>query len=477
MEMRVRLQPKQREFCRTTAFETLFGGAAGGGKSYVQVAESLMDSVRYPGYRTLLLRRTFPDLERSLIDLHRSVFPPKPFYRYNESRHRGTFANGSIVDFGYLDRDSDVYQYQGAEYDCIRFDELTQFTEWQYLYLISRCRGASDVPRRIKSSANPGGIGHGWVKRRFVDPSPPGVPFEVSETMEGPTGTVTATMSRVYIPSLLSDNPALLAKDPQYQMRLMHLPAKLRDALLNGRWDVLEGQFFSEWDETLHTCRPFEIPEHWRRYYGMDYGMDMLAGYWVAIDEEGDLWIYRELYEGKDNGKGAGGNGHIISAAAERIREKNGNDDIWEWLGPGDLDSRSRDSGETQADIFRRCGVPLRTERQNRAAGWMAVREYLAPKKHADGKERPRLHVFDSCRNLIRTLPELQYDPEHPDDILDADHEITHAPDALRVICSRFYNPSRAAERERDPLRENFTLQERRGGDTALGYGTRTEVF
>ena len=475
--MKLVLQKTQRKFCDSTAFETLFGGAAGGGKSYVQLAEAMMDSMKYPGYRTLILRRTFPDLERSLIDLHRKIFPPKPFYRYNESRHRGTFANGSIVDFGYLDRDSDVYQYQGAEYDCVRFDELTQFTEWQYTYLLSRVRGVTPYPRRVKSTANPGGIGHVWVKKRFIEPAAPGEPFTVEAEMDTPAGKVKSRIQRVFIPSKLTDNRKLMESDPQYLTNMMHLPKKLRDAYLNGRWDVLEGQFFSEWDAAIHVCKPFDIPPEWKRYFGMDYGMDMLAGYWVAVDFEGDLWVYRELYEGRDNGMGNGGAGHIISEAARRIREVGAGERPVEYMGPGDLDSRSRDSGKSQAEIFWDCGVPLATYRQNRRDGWMAVREYLAPKLHADGGNRPRLHIFDTCRNLIRTLPELQIDPADTDDILDADHELTHAPDALRLICSRFYSPSREARREVDTLRENFYTKRRPQGAAALGEGTRMEAF
>ena len=149
------------------AFETLFGGAAGGGKSYGQLVDALIYALQYPKSKQIIFRRTFPDLERSIIRTSLEFYPRK-VASYNNSKHIWTFDNGSIIDFGYIDNENDVYQYQSAEYDCIRFDELTHFTEYMYTYMISRCRGANDYPKRIKSSTNPGGVGHVWVKERFV---------------------------------------------------------------------------------------------------------------------------------------------------------------------------------------------------------------------------------------------------------------------------------------------------------------------
>ena len=168
MESRISVTEKQKRFIDSTESEVLFGGAAGGGKSYGQMVDALLFALRYPHSRQLVLRRTFPELDKSLIRTSLSLFP-REIYTFNSSSHTGKFKNGSIIDFGYCATENDVYQYQSAEYDVIRFDELTHFTEAQYIYLISRVRGANSYPKQIKSSTNPGGVGHSWVKERFVD--------------------------------------------------------------------------------------------------------------------------------------------------------------------------------------------------------------------------------------------------------------------------------------------------------------------
>lgn len=187
----------------------------GGGKSRGQLTDALLYALKYPGSKQLILRRTFPDLERSLIREHLSFYPLKgKIYTYNSSTHRGQFKNGSTLDFGYLDSEMDVYQYQGAEYDTIRFDELTQFTEYMYLYLISRLRGVNDYPKQVKSSANPGGIGHAWVKERFIDIGPPDEVHSVTDQQSGTQST------RLFIPSRVTDKRALMQSDPDYIKRL-----------------------------------------------------------------------------------------------------------------------------------------------------------------------------------------------------------------------------------------------------------------
>ena len=192
---------RQAAFLSAEAGEVLFGGAAGGGKSYGQLIDALLYALKYPGSKQLILRRTYAELEKSLIRVSQGLYP-RSVYSYNASAHVGRFRNGSLIDFGYSAIESDVFQYQSAEYDVIRFDELTHFTEFQYLYMLSRLRGANGYPKQVKSSTNPGGIGHAWVKARFVDPAPPG------ETIMGDSGT------RLYLPSRIDDNPFLAEGDP-----------------------------------------------------------------------------------------------------------------------------------------------------------------------------------------------------------------------------------------------------------------------
>lgn len=425
-KMNLQVTEKQMKFLKADhVTEVLFGGAAGGGKSYVQLLDALLYAVKYPGSKQLILRRTYPELEMSLIQVHLGLYP-KEIYRYNETKRRGQMKNGSMITFGSLQRESDVYKYQGAEFDVIRFDELTHFTWAQYSYLLSRVRGTNDFPKQIKSSTNPGGVGHQWVKERFIDPAPPETVFDIVEK-EG--GTVSG--QGLYLPAKVQENIFLMEKDPDYLKRLLNLPEKNRLALLEGRWDIYDGVFFSEFDPAVHVVRPFRLKEHWKQYVTMDYGMDMFAVEVVAVDEEGNGFVHRELYQP----------GLIISQAAEKAAELVEDLDIAAWLAPPDLWNGRQETGKSVADIFAEHGIPLTMTSNNRHAGWLAVREWLASRtvrNEITGEEKimpPKLRIFENCRNLIRTLPALQYDDKDPEDVANEPHELTHAPDALRGFC------------------------------------------
>lgn len=425
-KMNLQVTEKQMKFLKADhVTEVLFGGAAGGGKSYVQLLDAFLYAVKYPGSKQLILRRTYPELEMSLIQVHLGLYPNE-IYRYNETKHRGQMKNGSMITFGSLQRESDVYKYQGAEFDVIRFDELTHFTWTQYSYLLSRLRGANDFPKQIKSSTNPGGVGHQWVKERFIDPAPPETVFDIIEK-EG--GTISG--QGLYLPAKVQENIFLMRKDPDYLKRLLNLPEKNRLALLEGRWDIYDGVFFSEFDPAVHVVRPFRLKEHWKQYVTMDYGMDMFAVEVVAVDEEGNGFVHRELYQP----------GLIISQAAEKAAELVEDLDIAAWLAPPDLWNGRQETGKSVADIFAEHGIPLTMTSNNRHAGWLAVREWLASRtvqNEITGEEKimpPKLRIFENCRNLIRTLPALQYDDKDPEDVANEPHELTHAPDALRGFC------------------------------------------
>ncbi len=417
--MELELTPRQWEFVNATADEVLFGGAAGGGKSFGQLADALLYALQYPGSRQLLLRRTYPELEKSLVRGMLALYPSSMF-TYKKSEHTGRFCNGSLIDLGYCDHENDVYKYQSAEYDVIRFDELTHFTEQMYVYLISRLRGSNGYPKQVKSSTNPGGLGHGWVKSRFVDI---GEPDKVYNFTAG---------SRLFLPAGVQDNRFLMQKDPEYVRRLENLSEQDKRALLYGEWDLFEGQFFDLWRRELHVVAPFIIEEGWRKYFVMDYGLDMLAAYLVAVDSMGNAYVYKELYEGKDNG----GNGHIVSAAADRIRAFTEGERISCYLAPPDLWSRQKDTGKSMAALFAEQGVRLTKAPNGRATGWMQLKEWLRPVQQEDGVIRPRMRIFSTCVNLIRTLPALQYDKRDPGDCAREPHELTHGPDALRYFAA-----------------------------------------
>lgn len=427
--MNIKITKKQRRFIEADATEVLFGGAAGGGKSFGQLIDALLYALKYPKSKQLILRRTFAELEKSLIRVSLSLFP-REIYTYNSTLHSGKFKNGSILDFGYCATENDVFQYQSAEYDAVRFDELTHFTEFQYLYLISRVRGANDNPKQIKSSTNPGGVGHSWVKSRFVDPSPPDTPFTASDGSR-----------RIFIPSKIDDNLFLMKSDPEYKKRLLALPESQKKALLYGDWNIFEGQYFTEFDYEKHTCNPFPIPKEWRKYRTIDYGLDRLACLWVAVDSDRNVYVYRELCESN----------LMISDAAKKICERTPTEEsIYATLAPPDLWSRSQESGRSKAIIFSENGLFFTKTANDRETGWLSIKELLK----TDEKGRPRLKIFRSCTEIIRCLPMLQIDPQRPTDTANEPHEITHAPDALRGFAI-FY--SRPNEKERTVVRTHWS--------------------
>ncbi len=420
--MDISITEKQEQFINSEAFETLFGGAAGGGKSYGQLVDALLYALKYPKSKQIIFRRTFPDLEKSLIRVSLEFYPRK-VASYNTSKHIWNFKNGSIIDFGYIDSEKDVYQYQSAEYDVIRFDELTHFTEYMYTYMISRCRGANPYPKRVKSSTNPGGVGHSWVKERFIDIGEPNEIHEV--TLENGKKTTV-----IFIPSFVQDNMFLLDNDPDYIDRLELLPEKERKALLYGDWDIFDGQFFTEFNRNIHVCTPFEIPKDWRIYRTRDYGLDMCACYWIAMDWQMNIYIYKELYESN----------LIVSEAAKRINDMT-TEKITTDYAPIDLWNRNRDTGKSTADIFAENGQFLTKADNNRIQGWLAVHEWLKVFTDEQGQQTSKLHIFSNCKNLIRTLPAVQYDEKKPNDVAIEPHELTHAPDALRYFCTMWQSP------------------------------------
>ena len=429
------LYPKQMDFINSTgkADEVLYGGAAGGGKSYGQLIDALVYATRYPKSRQLILRRTLPELEKSLIRVSLGIFP-KEIYKYSESKHTGTFSNGSVIDFGYCDSETDVYRYQSAEYDVIRFDELTHFTEQMYLYLMSRLRGITDFPRAMKSSTNPGGIGHSWVKKRFIDIGPPG---KVRSIGSG---------KRLFIPATVFENRALMKNDPEYVKRLKELSAKDRKQLLEGDWDVNEGQYFSEWKRDIHVMRPFEIPKNWRRYFAMDYGLDMLAGYWIAVDPFDNAYVYREVYK----------SGLIISEAAKLILETQGSDVPEVYIAPPDMWNRRQDTGKSVAELFYEYGICLYKAGNDRVQGWYSLKEWLHPRKDEFGEILPKLRIFENCTEVIRTLPALVFDRTNPNDVGDSVHEYTHAADALRYWAAARPMHAQPEEEDEETAAESF---------------------
>jgi phage terminase large subunit len=407
----------QTEFHKSGVFEVLYGGAAGGGKSDSLLIEGLRQAHK-KNYRAIIFRRTYPELQE-LMDRSLELFPRVfPGAKWNEQKKRWVFPSGAMYIFASMDHENDKYKYQGREFQYIAFDELTQFTESQYMYLHSRCRTADpDIRCYIRAASNPGGEGHGWVKARFVDHGPYNV------VVDPETG-----LTRCFIPSRVYDNKILMAADPLYIKRLEGLPENDRRALLEGDWDVFAGQYYREFRRNIHVIEPFEIPSWWKRFRSLDYGLDCTACYWWAVDNQGKCYIYRELYQPGLN----------LSQAAEKIISMTTPDEnIAYTVASPDLWNRRQETGLSGEEIMRKAGLTgLIPANHDRIPGWRVLREYLTPYIDEQGITTAKLVIFDHCTNLIRTLPALVHDEHNPEDVSDKCED--HGPESLRYgIMSR----------------------------------------
>ncbi len=396
----------QKEFLRARERFVAYGGSRGGGKSYAVRMKATLAALRYGGIRILILRRTYPELYENHIKELRALL--SPYATYRDTDKSISFPNGSLIKFGFCDAESDADRYQGQEYDLIFMDEATHFTEYQFRCLSACLRGCNRFPKRFYLTCNPGGVGHGWVKRLFLDRD-----FREGERPE----------DYRFIAATVYDNKPLLESDPSYLDRLRALSPEMRRAWLDGDWDLHAGQFFPEFRRDLHVVEPRTVSPDERVFRAFDYGLDMLACLWFALDRTGRVTVIRELYEPN----------LIASRAAEKILALSP-EPVYATYAPPDLWNRQKDTGRSMWEIFEEAGLRLFRADPNRIQGWMQVKEYLTPKCEGDGVMRPRLTIFSTCRNLIRTLPLLLHDRQNPSDCATEPHEITHLPDALRYF-------------------------------------------
>lgn len=439
------LNPKQKEFCQARSRYVAYGGARGGGKTHVARVKAIGGALTYPGIRILMVRLEYPELEQTLILPMRQMIPGE-LATYNGSMRMFTFANGSIIKFGHYGNSDDI-EYQGPEYDWVFMEEATQFTEKKFRILGACLRGATKIPRRMYLTCNPGGVGHEWVKRLFVDKE-----YQKEENPKDYT----------FIHATIDDNPQLMEASPEYKQMLDLLPEDVRRAWRFGDWDALAGTFFPEFQKETHVIEAFRrIPAEWKKYRAFDYGLDMLACLWIAVDFEGRCYVYREVQQP----------GLIVSEAAKLILALTPPHEQIEYtLAPPDMWSRQKDSGKTMAELFAQNGIGLVRASNNRVQGWMAEKEMLKPMK--SDKDRPGLLVSEECKGLIRNIMLIQHDEKNPSDCAVEPHSITHINDALRYFCiTRTLGAELAQEEPEDD--EDGVMdydEEMTGGEISQGY-------
>ena len=426
----------QTDFLAASEREVLYGGSAGGGKSYAMLA----DPLRYmgnPAFSGLLLRHTTEEL-REFITKSQEMYPKIwPGIKWSERKMQWTAPSGAKLWLSYLDKDQDVTRYQGLAFSWIGFDELTQWgTPFAWNYMRSRLRTADpELPLSMRATTNPGGRGHGWVKKMFIDPAPAGKSFiateiETGEQLKYPAGHAKAgkpLFKRRFIPARLKDNP-YLAQQGDYEAMLLSLPEQQRRQLLDGDWDIKEGAAFTEFDRNVHVIEPFEIPSNWVKFRACDYGYGSYTGVlWFAVSPDEQLVVYRELYVSKV----------LAVDLADMVLELEAGDGNIKY---GVLDSslwhKRGDTGPSLAEqmIMRGCRWrPSDRSKGSRVAGKNEIHRRL---QVDDFTEESRLVFFHTCTETISQLPAIPLDKKNPEDV--DTHAEDHLYDALRYgIMSR----------------------------------------
>ena len=437
---------RQAEFLHDRHRFVAFGGARGGGKSFAVRQKAVLLCLRYPGIRTCIVRRTYPELESNHLPHLKEMTAGVAKYRSGDRSF--TFPNGSVIFLRAGRTLSDMEKFQGVEYDVVFIDEATCFTEEEFRIVTASVRGANCFPKRVYLTCNPGGIGHSWVKRLFID--------RAYRSGEDPD-------DYGFIASRVTDNPALMRSDPDYLRRLEALPPKLRRAWLEGDWDIFEGQFFEEFRDVpehygdrigTHVIDPFEVPREWKIYrsYDFGYGKPFDVSWW-AVDFDGRAYLILQLYGASAPNVGIKWTPDRQFAEVARIEREH------RWLkgktifGVADPSIWDASRGEAIIDAADRHFVTFERGANSRIAGWMQCHYRLA----FDDGGRPMVYFFNTCRDAVRTLPALTYSATVPED-LDTDGE-DHFADSFRYFAmSRPIAPRRAEAPAPAPLSDPLEL-------------------
>lgn len=441
--------PKQRQFFTCTARHIGYGGARAGGKSWAMRRKFVMLGMRYPGLKLLLLRRTMPELRNNhIIPLRAELHG---YARYNSDERAFLFPNGSRLMLGYCDNEGDLNQYQGQEFDVIGFEEATQFPEdWITFIRTSLRTTRTDFKPRVYYTMNPGGIGHEYIKRIFIDRR-----FKDKENPE----------DYVFIQASIYDNKVLMEANPEYLNQLEALPEHKKRAHLYGEWDVYEGQVFEEFRdvpehyedrEWTHVIDPFTPPKQWTIYRSFDFGYSKpFSCAWWAVDYDGRLYRILELYGCVKNEPNTG----VKWTPDEMFQEIARMEQEHEWLrgkrihGIADPAIWDASHGVSIAETAEKYRVYFDPGDHKRIPGWMQMHYRLK----FDQNGIPMMYIFSNCKAFIRTIPLLIYDAHKPEDI-DTTQE-DHVADETRYMCMAYpIRPEVVQDRKPevfDPLRSD----------------------
>lgn len=414
---------KQKLFLRADKRHTAYGGARGGGKSWAVRTKAKLLALRWPGIKILIVRRTYQELQNNHIDPLRTELAGVA--QYSQARKVLTFTNGSTIKFGYCDKDADVLQYQGAEYDVVFIDEAAQLKKEWIDWIDAAVRGVNGYPKRTYYTLNPGGVSHGYFKRLFIDRQ-----FEQGEQPE----------DYYFVQAKVTDNTVLMRTQPEYVRTLERLPEKLRKAWLDGRWDIYEGQFFEDFVDNpegyktrcrTHVIEPFTPDPGWTicRSYDFGYGKPFSCAWW-AVDYDGVIYRILELYGcTREPNEGVKWSPDVQFQKIAQIEREH------PWLagkqitGVADPSIWDASRGESVAQTAARYRVYFTPGDNKRIPGWMQCHYRL----QFDDAGYPRMYVFKTCKAFIRTIPLLIYDEHKPED-LDTTME-DHVADEWRYLC------------------------------------------
>ena len=420
----------QTDYLASSEREVLYGGAAGGGKSYATLADPLR-SLNHKEFSGLLVRHTTEEL-RELIQKSQELYPKAiPGIKWSERKSQWVTPRGGRIWMSYLDKDQDVMRYQGQAFNYIAFDELTQWsTPFAWNYMRSRLRSAApELGLYMRATTNPGSVGHQWVKKMFIDPAQPNESFwatdiETGDRLEYPRGHTKEgqpLFKRRFIPASLFDNP-YLAESGDYETMLLSMPEHQRKQLLEGDWDVNEGAAFSEFNRKIHVVEPYDIPNSWAKFRACDYGYGSWTGVvWFAVSPSEQLVVYREMYVTKVT----------ATDLADMILEAEAGDGTMRY---GVLDSslwhKRGDTGPSLAEQMIMKGCRWRPSDRSKGSRVSGKNEIHRRLQVDEFTEEPQLVFFSTCTNCIAQIPSLPLDKRNPEDV-DTNAE-DHLYDAIR---------------------------------------------